>query len=196
MFVVNKSNIQQSALKSVNLVEELKDFIRVIEDVPQKGFIFRDITTLFANPKAFTFAIDSLANRYLSENIDYVVCIESTGFVVGSALAYRLGTGIVIVRKPGKLPYECSSFSYDTKYGSRTFEIQKDALKKDDRVIIADDALATGDTTLATINLVCGFGAEVVEAVFLCEFTSLKGREKLKPYSVNSLIRFDDKVPT
>ncbi len=140
-------------LKAINSIGKLKDFVREIKDFPKKGINFKDITPLLADPKAFAFAIDGLVNRYLSQKIGYVVCIEARGFVIGAPLAYRLGAGVIMVRKPGKLPYECSSLSYDLEYGSATLEIHKDALKKDDRVIIADDVLATGGTALAAINL-------------------------------------------
>ncbi len=178
-------------LNVVNSINDLKGFVREIPDFPQKGINFKDITPLLANPKAFAFSIDSLANKYLNERIDYVVCIEARGFVVGSALAYRLGSGVIIVRKPGKLPYECNSLCYDLEYGSATLEIHKDALKKGDRVIIADDVLATGGTALAAINLVKEFGAEVADAAFLAELSFLNGRGKLKPYTINSLMKFD-----
>ncbi|MHB8232308.1 MAG: adenine phosphoribosyltransferase [bacterium] len=169
----------------------LKEFIREIPDFPKKGINFKDITPLLADREAFTFAIDSLVDGYIGKNIDYVVCIEARGFVVGAPLAYRLGAGVIMVRKPGKLPYECSSLSYDLEYGSATLEIHKDALKKGDRVIIADDVLATGGTAIATISLVEGFGAEVADAVFLAELSFLNGRDRLKPHSINSLLKFD-----
>ena len=177
--------------KAVNSVEDLKSYVREIKDFPKKGINFKDITPLLSDPKAFAFAVDRLVNRYIYEKIDYVVCIEARGFVVGAPLAYRLGAGVVMVRKPGKLPYECSSLSYDLEYGSATLEIHKDALKKGDRVIIADDVLATGGTALATIALAESFGAEVADAAFLAELSFLNGADRLKPHSVNSLLKFD-----
>ena len=170
---------------------DLKSYIREIPDFPQKGINFKDITPLLADAKAFAYAIDALADFYISKKIDYVVCIEARGFVVGSPIAYKLGAGVIMVRKPGKLPYECSSLSYDLEYGSATLEIHKDALKSGDRVIIADDVLATGGTALATIGLVESFGAQVVDTAFLAELSFLKGAEKLKPHSVNALMKFD-----
>ena len=175
----------------VSSIDDLKGFVREIQDFPKKGINFKDITPLLANPKAFAFSIDSLVNKYLNENIDYVVCIEARGFVIGSALAYRLGAGVILIRKPGKLPYECSSLNYDLEYGSATLEIHKDALKKGDRVIVADDVLATGGTALAAIDLAKGFGANVADTVFLAELSFLNGRDKLKPYTINSLMKFD-----
>lgn len=178
-------------LKVVNSIGSLKSFVREVQDFPKKGINFKDITPLLASSKAFAFSIDSLANKYLGERIDYIVCIEARGFVLGSALAYRLGAGIVIVRKPGKLPFDCNSLCYDLEYGSATLEIHKDALKKGDRILIADDVLATGGTALATINLVKEFGAEVIDAVFLAELSFLNGADKLRPCTINSLIKFD-----
>ena len=170
---------------------DLKQFIREIPDFPKKGINFKDITPLLADAKAFTYAIDSLTESYISKKIDYVVCIEARGFVVGAPIAYRLGAGVIMVRKPGKLPYECTSLSYDLEYGSATLEIHKDALKKGDRVIIADDVLATGGTAIATIGLAESFGAEVVDTAFLAELSFLNGAEKLKPHTVNVLLNFD-----
>lgn len=188
---INAGNTLNGSLRPVCSVSELKEYVRVIEDFPKKGISFKDITPLLANARAFSFAMDSLANAYIGSGIDYVVCIEARGFVIGAALAYRIGAGVILVRKPGKLPYECSSLDYDLEYGSATLEIHKDALKKGDRVIIADDVLATGGTALATINLISGFGADVADTVFLAELSFLGGQEKLKPYSVNSLLKFD-----
>ena len=170
---------------------DLKQFIREIPDFPKKGINFKDITPLLADAKAFAYAVDSLTKPYISKKIDYVVCIEARGFVIGAPIAYKLGAGVIMVRKPGKLPYECSSLSYDLEYGSATLEMHKDALKKGDRVIIADDVLATGGTALATIGLAESFGAEVVDTAFLAELSFLNGAEKLKPHTVNALLKFD-----
>ena len=170
---------------------DLKQFIREIPDFPKKGINFKDITPLLADAKAFAYAIDSLTETYISKKIDYVVCIEARGFVVGAPIAYKFGAGVIMVRKPGKLPYECTSLSYDLEYGSATLEIHKDALKKGDRVIIADDVLATGGTAIATIGLTESFGAEVVDTAFLAELSFLNGAEKLKPNTVNALLKFD-----
>lgn len=172
-------------------ISDLKGFIREIPDFPKKGINFKDITPLLADKKAFAFAIDSLVDSYIGKKIDYVVCIEARGFVVGAPLAYKLGAGVIMVRKPGKLPYECSSLSYDLEYGSATLEIHKDALKKGDRVIIADDVLATGGTALTTIGLLESFEAEIAALAFLAELSFLKGADRLKPHNINSLLKFD-----
>jgi adenine phosphoribosyltransferase len=190
---MNKQHFINNNMNNINNIkttEDLKGYIREIQDFPKKGINFKDITTLLSDSKAFSFAIDMLANRYIKEAIDYVVSVEARGFVIGSALAYRLGAGVILVRKPGKLPYECDCQSYDLEYGSATLEIHRDAIKEHDRVIIADDVLATGGTALATIQLVSGFGAKVVETAFLVELNFLNGRQKLKPYSVFSLISY------
>jgi adenine phosphoribosyltransferase len=177
-------------MKNIINPEELKSYIREVPDFPKKGINFYDITTLLVHPKAFNYTIDMLANRYIGESIDYIVSVEARGFVFGSALAYKLGCGVILVRKPGKLPAECHAMSYDLEYGSATLEIHKDALKENDRVIIADDVLATGGTAVAVAGLISEFKAEVVEAAFLAELTFLNGREKLKPYKVFSLIAY------
>ncbi len=180
-----------SMFKGVDSITGLKGFVREIPDFPKKGINFKDITPLLSDPKAFAYSIDSLSNKYINENINYVVCVEARGFVVGSAMALRLGAGVILVRKPGKLPYECTSLDYDLEYGSATLEIHKDALKKGDRVVIADDVLATGGTALATIKLVGGFGADVVDLAFLAELSFLNGREKISPFTATSLLKFD-----
>ncbi|MHB1664514.1 MAG: adenine phosphoribosyltransferase [bacterium] len=177
-------------MKNILKPEDLKSYIREIPDFPKKGINFKDITTLFANPKAFSYMTDMLGSRYIGESLDFVVCVEARGFIIGSALAYKLGCGVILVRKPGKLPCDCNSNSYDLEYGSATLEIHKDALKENDRVIIADDVLATGGTALATAQLISELKAEVVETAFLAELTFLNGREKLKPYGVFSLISY------
>ncbi|MCX7721097.1 MAG: adenine phosphoribosyltransferase [Dictyoglomus thermophilum] len=172
------------------MVESLKSAIRDIPDFPKKGILFRDITTLLKNAKAFHQAVDYMAHRYIDENIQYIVGIEARGFILGSALAYRLGKGIVLVRKPGKLPSETIKVTYELEYGTDSLEIQKDALKKDDNVLICDDVLATGGTVRATIELIEKLGARIVECAFLAEITALGGREKLKDYKVFSLLQY------
>lgn len=172
------------------MVESLKSAIRDIPNFPKKGILFRDITTLLKNAKAFHKAVDYMAHRYIDENIQYIVGIEARGFIMGSALAYRLGKGIVLVRKPGKLPSETIRVSYELEYGTDSLEIQKDALKKGDNVIICDDVLATGGTVKATTELIEKLGANIIECVFLAEITALGGRERLKGYNVFSLLQY------
>jgi adenine phosphoribosyltransferase len=165
--------------------------IRDIPDFPKPGIIFKDITPLLANGPLFTKTIDLLAERYHEQKIDTVLGIESRGFIVGAALAYKLGAGFSVVRKPGKLPYTTHSASYELEYGRDTLEIHVDALAPHSRVIIADDLIATGGTAAATAELVARTGATVVECVFIIELSFLKGRDKLKNFAVYSLIQYD-----
>ena len=165
--------------------------IRDVPDFPKPGIVFKDITPLLANGPLFTKTIDLLAERYHGQKIDTVLGIESRGFIVGAALAYKLGAGFSVVRKPGKLPYNTHSASYELEYGRDTLEIHVDALASNARVIIADDLIATGGTAAATAELVVKLGATVVECAFIIELAFLKGRDKLKNFGVYSLIQFD-----
>ncbi len=171
-------------------MENLKDKIRSIPDFPKKGILFRDITTLLRDGKAFAQVIDAFVERYSGKRIDAVASIEARGFIIGGALACRLGTGTVPIRKKGKLPWDTCEATYDLEYGKDTLEIHKDAFHKGDNVLIADDLLATGGTMSAAINLVEQLGANVIELAFLIELEELKGREKLAGYSVFSLIEY------
>ncbi|PIS38003.1 MAG: adenine phosphoribosyltransferase [Nitrospirae bacterium CG08_land_8_20_14_0_20_52_24] len=171
-------------------MDELKKMIRDIPDFPKKGIIFKDITTLLSNKKAFARAIDTLANRYIDRKIDLVVGIESRGFVIGAALAYRLGAGIILVRKPGKLPYKTHKTVYELEYGTDQLEIHQDAIQPGQNVVIADDLIATGGTIRATIDLVEKLQGNIVECAFLVELQFLNGRKKLDGYPVFSLMKF------
>ncbi len=171
-------------------MEELKNIIRDIPDFPKKGIIFKDVTTLLADAKSYQRMIDLLAHRYVGEKIDQIVGIEARGFILGAALAYKLGTGITLVRKSGKLPYKTHQVTYDLEYGSDVLEIHEDAFKQGDRVIIADDLLATGGTMAAVIQLLNRTGADLVECAFLAELEFLNGRSKLPEDKVFSLLTF------
>ncbi|MEA3361790.1 MAG: adenine phosphoribosyltransferase [Thermodesulfobacteriota bacterium] len=171
-------------------MEELKQIIRDIPDFPKKGVVFKDITTLLSDAKSFHRMVDLLAHRYIGEKIDQIVGIEARGFILGAALAYKLGTGITLVRKSGKLPFQTRSVSYELEYGSDTLEIHKDAFKAEDRILIADDLLATGGTMAAVVDLVEKFGAEIHECVFMAELEFLGGRSKLPEGKVYSLLKF------
>lgn len=171
-------------------MEELKQIIRDIPDFPKKGIVFKDITTLLADAKSFHRMIDLIAHRYVGQKIDQVVGVEARGFVLGAALAYKLGTGVTLVRKPGKLPYKTRRKTYELEYGTDTLEIHEDACKPGDRVIVADDLLATGGTMAAVVDLVQDLGAEVVECAFLAELEFLHGRKKLPSGKVFSLLKF------
>ena len=171
------------------MTKDLKEAIRDIPDFPKKGIIFKDITTLLKDADKFRLAIDSIVNKYKNKKIDAIVSVEARGFIFGSAAAYKLGVGLVPVRKEGKLPHHTYSISYDLEYGTDTLEIHRDAFKKGSRVLIVDDLLATGGTTAAVIKLVEKAGGKVIGLAFLIELTALKGREKLKGYPVVSLIK-------
>lgn len=171
-------------------MDQLKDIIRDIPDFPKKGIVFKDITTLLSDAKSFHRMVDLLAHRYIGEKIDQIVGIEARGFILGSALAYKLGTGITLVRKPGKLPYKTRRIDYALEYGTDTLEIHEDAFKPGDKVIIADDLLATGGTMAAVVELVEQFGAEIRECAFMAELEFLNGRSKLPAGKVYSLLKF------
>ncbi len=171
-------------------MDELKQIIRDIPDFPKKGIVFKDITTLLSDAKSFQRMVDLMAHRYIGEKIDQIVGIEARGFILGAALAYKLGTGITLVRKPGKLPYKTRSINYDLEYGSDTLEIHEDAFKPGDRVIVADDMLATGGTMAAVVALVEKFGADIYECAFMAELEFLNGRSKLPEGKVYSLLKF------
>jgi len=171
-------------------VDDLKKIIRDIPDFPKKGIIFKDITTLLADGASFHRMIDLIAHRYLDRKIDKIVGVEARGFLLGSALAYKLGVGIVLVRKPGKLPYKTRKKTYDLEYGSDSLEIHEDAFRPGERVLIADDLLATGGTVAAVVELVSELGAELVECAFLAELDFLRGRERLPQDKVYSLLHF------
>jgi adenine phosphoribosyltransferase len=171
---------------------ELKSRIRNVPDFPKKGIQFKDITTLLSDPVSFQQAIDLMSHRYFAKGIDAVVGIEARGFVMGAALAYKLGTGVVLVRKPGKLPRKTVSSSYVLEYGKDNLEIHEDSIHPGMKVLVADDVLATGGTMSAVLDMLQTLGADVVECCFLAELTALKGREQLKGRKVFSLIQFDD----
>ena len=169
---------------------DLTRYIRAIPDFPAKGILFRDITPLLQDGPAFRHAIHTLAARHHGARPDAVVAIESRGLIVGSALAYELGVGVVPVRKKGKLPHKTYRASYTLEYGQDTLEIHQDGLAKGSRVLLVDDLMATGGTMGATIELIEQCGGKIIELAFLIELTALKGRERLAPHPVISLIRY------
>ncbi|MBN1527330.1 MAG: adenine phosphoribosyltransferase [Candidatus Omnitrophica bacterium] len=170
-------------------MKDLKKYIRDIPGFPKPGIIFKDITTLLKEGKAFKESIDMLASELEGKKAQVVLSVESRGFIFGAALAYKLGLGIVPIRKPGKLPHEKHTITYDLEYGKDALEMHKDAFKKGDKVLIVDDLLATGGTTRAVIDLVEKMGGEIAGIAFLIELLPLKGREKLKGYPVYSIIK-------
>jgi adenine phosphoribosyltransferase len=134
--------------------------------------------------------VDLLGHRYMGRGVELVIGIEARGFIVGAALAYKLGAGVVLVRKPGKLPHKTHKASYKLEYGEDTLEMHQDAIEKGQKVVIADDLLATGGTASAVVQLVAGMGANIIECSFIIELDELRGREKLAPYPVFSLIQY------
>jgi adenine phosphoribosyltransferase len=171
-------------------MDNLKQAIRDVPDFPKKGILFKDITPLLQNGALFQQAIDAMAAQFAGQKIDAVVGVESRGFLFAAALAYKLGAGVVIVRKPGKLPYKTYKVTYDLEYGTDSLEIHQDAIKPGQNVLIVDDVLATGGTVKATAELVKKFRANICGIVFLSELTFLNGREKLKDYNLKTLISF------
>ena len=172
-------------------IASIRSAIRDIPNFPKAGIVFKDITPLLSNGPLFGKTIDLIAARYRGQKIDTVLGIESRGFIVGAALAYKLGAGFSVVRKPGKLPYETHSASYQLEYGKDTLEIHVDALPRNARVVIADDLIATGGTAAATAELVTKLGGTVVECAFVIELSFLNGRKKLQPHGVYSLLQYD-----
>ena len=171
------------------MVEELKKKVRDIRDFPKEGILFKDLTPLLSDPESFRRSVDMLAERSQDKKIDLVVGVEARGFIIGAALAYRLGAGVILIRKPGKLPYKTHHTIYELEYGTDQLEIHQDAIALGQKVVIADDLLATGGTMNAAIDLVEKFQGEVVECAFLAELMFLKGRDKLK-LPVYSLMQF------
>ena len=172
-------------------IARIRAAIRDIPDFPRPGIVFKDITPLLSNGPLFAKTVDLIAERYRGQKVDTVLGIESRGFIFGSALAYKLGAGFSVVRKPGKLPYETHSADYELEYGKDTLEIHVDAVPRDARVVIADDLIATGGTAAATAELVSKLGATVLECAFVIELSFLHGREKLKPHKVFSVLQYD-----
>lgn len=169
---------------------DLKQAIRVVPDFPKEGVSFKDITTLLKDKEAYTYTIDSLVEYCKDKNVDVIVGPEARGFVIGAPLAYGLRIGFVPVRKPGKLPAKSITYEYDLEYGKDALEIHEDAILPGQRVIVADDLLATGGTALATSKLVEGLGGIVVGFVFVIELEYLKGRELLADYEIIAPIKY------
>ncbi|MFC1621132.1 adenine phosphoribosyltransferase [Candidatus Omnitrophota bacterium] len=171
-------------------MEDLKQHIRSIPDFPKKGILFKDITTLLGNREKFREVIDVLYERYKDKKIDSVVAIDSRGFLFGSALAYKLGSALTVIRKKGKLPYKTLSATYSLEYGEDTLEIHEDAFEPGSKVLLIDDLLATGGTISAATELVKKLKGDIVEIVFVIELSGLSGRSKLGDYPVYSMVKY------
>lgn len=175
------------------MAKKLEEYVRSIPDFPEKGIIFRDITTVLQDKDGFQLAIDSMMKELEGIEFDAILGAESRGFIFGAPLAYNLNKAFVPVRKKGKLPCETISMDYELEYGVATLEMHRDSIKPGDKVVIVDDLIATGGTIEATTKLVEMLGGEVVKIVFLMELEGLHGREKLSEYDVASIIRFQGK---
>ena len=172
------------------MLEILKAKIRDIPDFPKQGVIFKDITPLLGDPQAFNMVVNLLADRYIGQHIDRVVGVEARGFILGAALAYKLNTGLILVRKPGKLPADTLKAAYELEYGIDQLEIHRDALVPGSRVVLVDDVIATGGTIRAALDLIKKLQCEVVELSFLIELCALHGRQRLQGYNVFSLFQY------
>jgi len=161
-------------------VEALADKIRKIENWPQKGILFHDITPVLQSAEYFRLLVDLLVYRYMGQKGDVVAGLDARGFIIGAALAYQLNVGFVPIRKKGKLPFDTVSQSYALEYGEATVEIHTDAIKPGARVLLVDDLVATGGTMLAGVELIRRLGGEVVEACAILEFTDLDGGKKIR----------------
>ncbi len=170
--------------------EWLKEYIRDIPDFPKEGVVFKDITPLLADKKAFAYTIDAIAHHFDRDEVDKVLGIEARGFMVAAPLAYRFTAGLIPVRKKGKLPWNVERQSYELEYGLDELEMHKDAIDPGERILIVDDVLATGGTVEALAGLVEQLGGEVVGVCFIIELTFLGGRERLSRYPLHALISY------
>jgi adenine phosphoribosyltransferase len=171
-------------------MDQLKSKIRHVPDFPKAGILFYDITTLLRDPHGFKLALDTMSTPFHGRGIDIVVGIESRGFILGSAVADRIGAGFVPVRKPGKLPADCVRATYDLEYGSDSLEMHRDAVQPGQRVLIVDDLLATGGTARATVDLVKQVGGLVEGVALLIELVALNGRAKLPGENVTAVLTY------
>jgi len=172
-------------------LEHLRQAIRDVPDFPRPGIMFKDITTLLKNSELLQLAVDNIYNNFRSERIDQIAGIESRGFILAAALAYKFKCGFIPIRKPGKLPAAKISEEYQLEYGTDRIEIHQDALRPGDRVLLVDDLLATGGTARAACNLIKRLQGEIVGLAFLIELSFLKGRQLLENFTILSLIQYD-----
>ena len=172
-------------------MKALEEYVTAIPDFPEKGIIFRDITTILQDKDGLKLAIDGMAEKLEGVDYDLIAGPESRGFIFGTPLAYRVDKGFVMIRKKGKLPRETISEEYELEYGKATIEVHKDAIKPGQRVVLVDDLIATGGSAAASIKLIERLGGKVVKVLFVIELKGLKGRDKLKGYDVESLIAYE-----
>ncbi|NQU83284.1 MAG: adenine phosphoribosyltransferase [Parcubacteria group bacterium] len=169
---------------------DLRNYIREVPDWPKPGVRFYDVTTLMENPDAFRFAIDTLAELFKDQKIDKIVGIDARGFLFAAPVAYKLGIGLSIVRKKGKLPFKTLAKDYTLEYASNTIEMHEDTVKPGEKVVLIDDLIATGGTAVAATELIEQMGGEIVGIGFLVDLPFLGGTEKLKQYKTYSLIQY------
>lgn len=174
-------------------MKKVEDYVRTIPDFPEPGIMFRDITSVLQDPDGLQTAIQGMEELLKDVEFDLVVGPESRGFIFGVPVAYNLKKGFIPVRKKGKLPCETVEMTYDLEYGTATIELHKDAIKPGQKVVIIDDLIATGGTIEAIVKLVEQLGGEVVKIIFLMELEGLNGREKLKGYDMDAVIRYPEK---
>lgn len=174
-------------------MKQLEEYVRSIPDFPEKGIIFRDITSVLQDPDGLHLAIDNMMELVKDLEFDVIAGAESRGFIFGAPMAYELNKSLVLIRKKGKLPCETEQMEYDLEYGTATIEIHKDAIVPGQKVLLVDDLIATGGTTEAMIKLVEKLGGEVVGVVVLMELAGLKGREKISGYRLDAAITYEGK---
>lgn len=174
-------------------MKTVKDYIRTIPDFPHEGIMFRDVTTLFADPRGMRLTIDQMLAPYVGMQIDKVVGLEARGFILGGAVAHQLSVGFVPVRKAGKLPGTVISQDYQLEYGEATVELHEDAIEAGEKILVVDDLLATGGTAEAGIKLIERLGGEIVSCAFIVDLPELGGRKRLETlgYRVHTLCDFD-----
>ena len=177
----------------MSFIKKLEEYVKSIPDFPEKGIIFRDVTSVLQDADGLHMAIDQMQKKLEGVDFDIVLGPESRGFIFGVPIAYNMHKAFVPVRKKGKLPRATISQTYDLEYGTATIEIHKDAIQPGQKVVIIDDLIATGGTTEAIIKMVEELGGEVVRCVFLMELAGLKGREKLNGYDIDSAIIYEGK---
>ena len=179
-----------SMMESDRLADKLKSMIRDIPDFPKPGILFKDISPLLADPSGLALAVELMSNPFRNRGVHYVVGAESRGFIFGTAVAQALNCGFIPIRKPGKLPGECTSVDYELEYGTDTLQIHVDAISPGDRVLLVDDLLATGGTMAASVQLLQKVDAEILGISVLIELLELDGRRRLEGHEVHSILRY------